>query len=180
VVKTEAYRHILTDESCVYLPDDVRKALEVWNKIHSIKLDILWDADSGHWQIYTIKQPGVTKNMDLMHWQMEAPNAGTAITPGIIDWLRKFDTSNGGYLDQDEMRKNWLNLWAKGKDKLKKKQQDEADDRAYGHKDMVHSFTYDGGVPKPKVQIVVPTCVGMNKGKKVYAVPPKRRLIDGN
>jgi len=175
MVKTEALRHILTDESGTHLPDDVRKALDNWNKIHSIKLDILWDADSGHWQIYTIKRAGVTASMDLLHWQMQAPNAGTAITPGILDWLRKFDTSQGGYLDQDEMKKNWLSLWRDGREKLKKREQNKADDRAYGYKDLIY-----GKIGKLREQIAVPAFVGMNKGKKVYAVPPKRRIINGS
>jgi len=176
MIKTESKRWVITDESGVKLPDDVRRTLDEWNRTHNVKLDILWDSESYTWQIYKIKSKGAIPKEDVLCWQMSAPVKSTTITPGILDWLKKYDTSNNGYLDQDELRKNWLNAWKKGKEKLKIKQEKEAEDRVYGYKDLIYR-----GIGTARTQVSVPITVGFNKktGKKICMVK-KRRIIHGN
>lgn len=174
MIKTETKRWIVMDESCVTLPDDVQRALKEWNRTHSIKLDILWDAETSCWQIYIIKLKGAIPKEDTLHWQMSAPSEGTAITPGILDWLKKYDTSNNGYLEQDEIKKRWLETWKKGVEKLNLKKQKEAEDREYGYKDLIFR-----GIGTARTQVPVGITVGFNKrtGKKIMLVPKKKGLI---
>ena len=169
MIKTETSRWIVTDESGVKLPDDVRRAVNEWNRTHSIQLDILWDAESAHWQIYRIKLKGVTSGDDTLHWQMQAPSEGTTITPGILDWLKKYDTSNNGYLDKEEITNNWKKLWKEGVNKINKRKNTEREDLEYGRK-----FFIDDLITQKTVGSV-PITVGFNKrtGKKIIAVPKR-------
>ncbi len=165
MIKTEAERWILTND--IELSKDVRQALDNWNKSHTIKLDLLFDIITNKWQFYRIKKFGLTSDNDLLHWQISAPTEGTLITPGILDWLRQYDQSEGGYLDQDDLRKQWLQQWKDLQEKQAKQQKHRQDELQYGYKPIIDKLSV------LREQISVPITVGFNKktGKKVMAVP---------
>ena len=167
MIKTETHRWVVSNN--VELPYDVRKALTEWNRTHRVKLDLLFDELSNQWQFYRIKYTGATVNEDTLHWQMSVPNRGTMITPGIIDWLRKYDQSNNGYLTEGELKKNWVIQWKELKRKQQKDKDNELDSMAHGFKPIIDK------VSTLREQIVVPITVGFNPktGKKIMAVKKK-------
>ena len=99
----------------------------------------------------------------------------TLLTPGVLTWLKKYDTSNDGYLDQDDLKKNWLTSWKKGREDLKLKNDKKEEEFNYARKTMISDLSTE------KLVAAVPITVGFNKrtGKKIIAVPkkPKKGLI---
>ena len=151
------------------VPADVRRALNEWNKRNSIKLDLLFDEESGKWQFYRIKSMGLTPGDDVLCWQMSVPSAGTGITPGAIDWLRQYDTSNNGMKDQDEIRKDWLKTWLEADKKKEENKRNILDEQQKVWQDYLR-----GAVQGGRVQVHVPITVGWNKKKnKPIRMVPK-------
>ncbi len=166
MIKTESTRRILKTD--YELPHEVVKALKEWNRTHAVKLDILFDDMTGGWQIYQIKSYGVRPDDDVLCWQMSAPTLGTGITPGIFTWLIKYDTSNGGLLDREELKTNWYKFFLEAqaqKDvKLEAKREDDM------HQAILPLISK---LAVQREQIVVPKPVGWNKkkGQPILAVP---------
>src|SRR3989304_2979258 len=104
MIKTEALRYILDSEKGIYPPKDVIDALY---KLDS-GLELIWNDDDGQWEFYRVKQRSATRNNDLLHWQISAPTKGTHITVGIVDWLKRFDTAEGGRFSKKELEQRWL------------------------------------------------------------------------
>jgi len=165
MIKTQATRRLLRNDT-YKLPDSVRKALDEHNKYHPVKLDILFDSDETFsWQIYQISTKGVMSDDDFLEWQMSAPKRGTEITPGILQWLKKYDTSNGGLLDRNELKKNWLKEWKSAKEKHAKEKINRKEPYKYNRLKELTS------VLKGKHTMMIPNVVGIKDGRPVYAVP---------
>jgi len=167
--RAELYKFNLKD--C--LPESIQTVLTRYDK----DLTALWNEDDTQWEFYRIKNKGITKSEDLLHWQISAPTKSKLITVGIIDWLKKYDTNYQGYLSQDQMKNNWKRQFRKTASKSKEDHNKAIEDIKYGWKDGSHKFGTN------RVQISVPITIGINQktGKKVYAVKKKRELlIDGN
>ncbi len=184
MVKTEAKRAIVKNN--IRLPSDVRKALDDYNKRAHLPLDLIYNLDDNRWEFYSIKQHGVVPDEDLLHWQMSVPAKGTGITPGAIRWLLKYDTSNGGMKDQDEIRKEWLAQFKVRRflmeEQNEKKRKDDYHSRV---SPIIKDLTLKHRTIKFKTQLVVPKAVGIYKGEPIYAVPKgtakemKRTLDNG-
>lgn len=170
MIKTEAKRAIVKNN--IQLPSDVRKALDNYNKRAHLSLDLIYNLDDNQWEFYSIKHHGVVPDEDLLHWQMSVPAKGTGITPGVLRWLFKYDTSNGGMKDQDQIKKEWLAQFKVRRFLMEEKNEKRRKDDYHSRvspiiKDLVlkhKTITF-------KTQIVVPKTVGMQNGKLVYAVP---------
>lgn len=151
MIKTECLRiHIDTGR---LPPVEVVKAL----KRYDDKLELIWNDG---WQIYRLKQHGVTKGQDLLHWQMTAPD--NMLTTGLVDWLKKYDTNPLGYRDKEEMIRNWRFMHMAAVEKANKKYSNLAEDVEKIKEEIDDKFL------TRRVQVA--TCVGMRKGKKVYAI----------
>src|SRR3990172_5493047 len=161
MIKTEAMRYILDSEKGIYPPDDVAAALRQLDSA----LELLWNNDDGQWEVYRLKHKGVIPSQDLMHWQMSAPNKGTFITTGIVDWLKKYDTSLGGRLSKEDLQNRWLKQFKEIQytERVKKEKQDQ--ELSYSWQEMIDK------IGKARKQISVPITVGFNKktGKHIRA-----------
>jgi hypothetical protein len=163
MIKTEAKRHIV--KTNYTLPDDVQKRLQEWNRENFVELDLLFDEGTNKWQFYKVKAHGAIPDDDLLCWQMSVPVEGTGITPGVFDWLKKYDSSNGGLLDEDELKKQWLKNWKQAKDVQREQQEKKRDTLATAWEDVIKKLT------TLRTQISVPRTVGMKNGKPIMAVP---------
>ena len=91
MIKTEAKRRDLRPSLNLQPPKNVSKALRHYDS----ELELVWN-DEGQWEIYRLKQKGITKDEDILHWQMSVPQQGSIITVGIVSWLKRFDSTCGG------------------------------------------------------------------------------------
>lgn len=163
MIKTESIRRILSTD--YKLPDAVRRALDEHNKGSPIQLDLLFDEMDNAWQFYLIKQKGVIPDEDVLCWQMSCPNKGTGITPGVLNWLKKYDTSKGGLLCQDELRSNWVSEFKIANAMARKRKDNALAEIYYVRRQMMSDFATQ------KTGIAVPRTVGICNGKLVKAVP---------
>ena len=167
MIKTECLRYLLDNSTDYPLPSDVQKSLDEWNRTRPVKLALYFDEHSTFsWQVYQVKKTGAVAKDDTLHWQMTVPIKGTSITSGIFDWIKKYDTSQGGYLDRDDLKKQWLKHWKIGEEKQKKVKD--------SRQDCIYNET--GWLIKKlaglREQIVVPQTVGYSpKGGPIRAVP---------
>lgn len=163
MIKTEAKRYIL--KTSHILPDDVYKRLQEWNRENFVELDLLFDEVTNKWQFYKVKGHGASPDDDLLHWQISVPKEGTGITPGIFDWLKQYDTSGGGLLDEDDLKKQWLKQWKKMKDIQREQEVKKKSALAIAWEDVIKKLS------TLRTQISVPINVGIRKGKPIMAVP---------
>ena len=163
MARTEATRREI--KSNYVLPPDVQTKLEDWNKYHPIKLNIIFEEETNCWQIYKIKHTAINADDDILCWQMAAPTTGTAISTGIFDWLRRYDQSNGGLLDRDELKNKWLKQWKSMQFKQKEDKAKRVEAAMGGARQVLGDlFTST---------FTVPITVGYDtkKKKKILAVP---------
>lgn len=106
-------------------PSNVVAKLKELNK----DLELVWNGDDTRWEIYQARG-------DTLYWQNSAPVLGLAITPGITDWLKKFDTSRGGRFDQQDREKQFLESLYEGLDKQAERKRKQQEDMEYGLKDV--------------------------------------------
>ena len=170
---------IHTEDSRYVIDIDKRKPSNlVLLKMYNFdkRLELIWNEDDNRWEFYRVKGYGVTPDHDVLHWQISAPSLGVDITPGIIDWLKKYNSSICGTLDQEDIRKRWLENFQVSRVKLEHRKRAEMQEVADIAGDIAKRF-YDRRVS----QIAVPTTVGVNKnnGKPIRAYPKKRRAVDG-
>lgn len=163
MAKTEEIRKKI--KTNYVLPKDVQDKLDDWNKLNPIKLEFIFDEGSNCWEIYRLKHKAAIPDEDILHWQMAAPTKGTAITTAIFDWLRRYDQSNGGLLDRDELKKKWLKQWAILRMKQKLEKEKRAEDFRYGYGQIIKDLD--------STTFAVPITVGFNNKtqKKILAVP---------
>lgn len=161
MIKTEAKRRDLRPSLNLQPPKNVSKALRHYDS----ELELVWN-DEGQWEIYRLKQKGITKDEDILHWQMSVPQQGSIITVGIVSWLKRFDSTCGGNKTKEELVKEFFKNMKEINYKQKIKRQKELDEAQYAYSGMLHRYAVE------REQISVPTLVGMNKktGKKIYAV----------
>lgn len=183
MIKTECIRYIIDNSTDYSLPPDVQTALDEWNRTKSIKLALYFDEhDTFSWQVYCVKTTAANSGDDTLHWQMTVPTKGTNITAGIFDWLKKYDTSQGGYLNRDELKAQWLKHCRIGEEKQKKVKEHRLDCLYNEQGWMIKKLA---GL---REQIVVPQTVGYSKkGGPIRAVPKgtakkmeKVRAVYGN
>lgn len=169
----EIQRHELNDYNLGGLspPSEVVKKLKELNK----DLELVWNDDDHRWEIYLVKG-------DAFSWQNSAPVLGSTITPGIADWLKKFDTSKAGALDTEDREKRYLEglkIMLDSDAERKRKQQIES---AYERRDVIHYLdrhfdnTRPGWIVKPEGPII-----GKFNGKNVrlYKDPFRQTLFKG-
>lgn len=172
MIKTEAMRCILDSEKGIYPPKEV---IEVLKRLNS-SLELMWNDDDGQWEIYRIKQKGIIPAQDLLHWQMSAPTKGTFITVGIVDWLRKYDTTKGGALSEEDLQNRWVKQFKEIQynERIKHEKQDQ--ELYYSWQEMINKIA---GARK---QISVPITVGFNKrtGKHIRAFEKRKVKQLGN
>ena len=164
MIKTEARRAVV--KNTVQVPHDVRTALDEFNKTAHLPLDLVYNLDLNQWEIYGIKAKGVTADDDLLHWQMSAPTVGTAVTPGIIDWVRKYDTTNGGLLDEDELKTKWLSEFKIQRAKVEGDKKKKNDDDYYQARAPIIDK-----IATARVMVAPTRIVGSCANGPVYAVP---------
>lgn len=174
MIKTECKRSLVDNN--ILPPENVQIAFDEFNSQNPFEIIVLFDIDSDTWQFYNVKSHGATKGDDMIHWQISAPTKGRYITPGIIDWLKKYDTSQRGFLDKDDLKKKWLNHFKEHQYKqinikYKKEQEDK----------YVRNWSILKKLSGLREQIAVPIQVGYNKrtGKKILAVKKRRRALNG-
>ena len=94
---------------------------------------------------------------------MSEPTKGTSITVGIVDWLRKYDTANGGLLSKEELKKNWLEQWAEGRENRKKEMKKQLDEVSYVRQNLIKDFG------SQRTVVAIPKLMGIDeRGKKIY------------
>jgi hypothetical protein len=160
MIKTESKRFVI--DSVHEPPKEVMIALHQVDQ----NLDLLWNEDDNQWEIYRIKQKGITRGEDVLCWQMSAPVKGLMITVGIADWLKKYDTNVLGMYDQDQMKNKFLSMIKQVREKKQEQKQKQLKELQYNYKDLLHHRDTE------RTQIVVPVTVGWNKktGKPVRMV----------
>ena len=159
MIKTESTRYIITPNDNRNPPDEVIKEL----KRLSSDLELFWNEHDNQWEFYLLKQKGITSDNDILCWQMSAPTKGTSITVGIVDWLRKYDTANGGLLSKEELKKNWLEQWAEGRENRKKEMKKQLDEVAYVRQNLIKDFG------SQRTVVAIPKLMGIDeRGKKIY------------
>jgi len=156
-------------------PKNVTDALHRIDK----RLEAIWNSDDKRWELYIVSQPGVSPGDDQLEWQNSAPTLGTNITPAIAVWLKKFDKSNGGFMDKDDMTREFKLGLFEGFDNQKKIKQKRADEWSYRMRDVVNFAQRAAFGTK---QVVMPgPVVGEIGGKKIRMYPknPYRSIISG-
>lgn len=153
MIKTEALKYILDSGKDIYPPDDVIKALKRLNS----SLELMWNNDDGQWEIYRIKEKGIISAQDLLHWQMSAPTKGTFITVGIVDWLRKYDTTQGGVLSKEDLQNRWIKQFKEIQYNERIKKERNQQELYYSWQEMINKIS------TVRRQISVPITVGFNK-----------------
>lgn len=152
--------------STIHPPSDVVKALKVLDS----KLELHYDVDVDQWQFYRDKYGN-----DELYWQMSAPHKGTSITVGLVDWIKKYDTSQRQSFDIDQMQKNFRKQVTSMCTKNKKVHDSRVSEIERIKKDIDHHFI------SRKTGISVPITIGVDKktGKPIRMVPPKPlRVLD--
>lgn len=144
------------------VPVIVRKSLERL----SPELELLWNTTEGQYELYRVKQRGITADEDLLHWQISIKTSN--LTSGIIDYIKSKDTNPMGANSKDEMKSNWLKGFANARYKTKERKIKQRQELEYAYS-QGDRYVYGG-----HTQISVPITVGFNKktGKKIMAVPP--------
>lgn len=104
MIRTEASRHELQSFK-TFTDEVVLKALKDFDK----DLELLWDDDNHSWQFYRVKTHGVIPSQDVLCWQVTPPS--NDINKSIVKWLQKYDTTNGGYKDQDDLRSDFMKMF---------------------------------------------------------------------
>jgi hypothetical protein len=104
---------------------------------------------------------------------MSAPVKGTMLTSGVVDWLRKFDTSKGGSRTKEELEKEFFKQVKLYSYKQKEKKYKQQQEFKYGYSDAFNTFAVE------REQISVPICVGVNKDthKKVFLTKKRPKNV---
>jgi len=171
MVKTEAERRIIEPVNIKFKPP-----LEVIEALHrhDSALELVWNEDDNRWEFYRLKEKGPSREQDILHWQMSAPFDGSDIQPSIINWLRKYDTSEYGRKGPDRLKQEWIlnvkDYIARPKELYKKRMEP-----------MLHEWNsvfhrYAVG----REQISVPIKIGRDtkKNKDIFAVKKQRRILN--
>ena len=144
-----------------------------------VPIELVWNKDQNQWEIYKLEEKGGIPADDLLRWQMSVPFKGKMITPGIKDWIEKYDASEGGNKSVEQRQKDWIEMF-KGVqeryDKMKNKIHEEVCYEVSHMSRWLGRYMDKGG--KGYRQITVPhdNVVGMNQktGKLVMARKKKK------
>lgn len=139
------------------IPDDIilPKGIElVWNETQ--------------WEVYKV-QKGAVASADTLTWQMTLPFI--ELTPSAVkNYLQKYDTSEGGALDEERRQKNWKSMFAKTIEYSNKRKDTLISDALY---EVGHMSRWLGRFEEGLKQCVVPISMGRRnvegKMKQVYA-----------
>lgn len=145
----------------MHVPKEVSQSLKRLDD----QLVLLYNIDDFQWELYRIKQKGITEAEDLLHHQLSLKTGN--LSTGIVDYIKKFDQNPMGANSQDEMRKYWMQSFKRSLDRRK--------DQKEKQKQELH-YAYKQGEPylfRNRTGIAVPITVGFNTktGKKILAVP---------
>lgn len=163
MIKTECKRRIIINS--IKPPEAVIKAID--RKYPNLGLELIWNSDDNNWEFYRCIRKGESYLEDIMHWQMSVPFKGTMITPSIIDWLAKYDTTQNGRWSREELEEQW-------KKSIKTTLSLQKIRYMKRCEDILDSLKNDAGdILVGKRGISVPITVGYNKttGKRILACP---------
>lgn len=73
-------------------------------------LELIWDADENKWQVYLVKK-GTVPSEDHLTWQMSVPYKGSHISKSFRFWLQRYDMSEGGKKDDEQIKKDWIETY---------------------------------------------------------------------
>ncbi len=132
-------------------------------------VELVWNDNIEKWQIYLVKKK-VSKSLDELTWQIDVPFKGSDISPGIKYWLQKYDTTEGGKLDQQQLEKNWVETFKRVVIRDEERKEKQIEDRMYevGH---VCRFLERLAFGAPQCVVPAGPVVGINRrtGKTVRA-----------
>lgn len=153
----ELLEHGLDIEKC---PPDVRAALKSFRP----ELELVYNVDQEQWELYK----WICDGKKLYH-QMTILRSNL-ITPGIIDRIKRYNLTEGGKLDSEDIQNKWFNAFKECQEKKKAAKEKEKEDlEKYYYKDAQRALTR---ALMGSRHIVVPhAVVGVNKktGKKIRA-----------
>lgn len=167
MIKTEDYRRNIEPKDKRVPPEDVVIKLKEFDSA----LELIWNEDDNRWEFYRVKKVGIVPEEDLLHWQISAPESGTCITPGILDWLRKYDQTNGGFLSIDDLKDEWRKNYKRYIVIPEERRKKQMEPIMHEWDKVFHRYAVE------RVQIAVPKIIGMHKktGKKILAVKKNKR-----
>jgi len=172
MVKTEATRAIITACEQLHPPQDVVDALQK----HNSSLELIWNPDATRWEVYQVKTRGAIRSEDVLCWQMSAPTKGSGITVGIVQWLRKFDTTNGGMKSKEELEKDWLQFCRK---LFREIEPDRVQKRINNAIECSREFIHDLSTEKTGISVPTKVAYDTKTGKSIYAIKKQRRVLHG-
>lgn len=136
---------------------------------HEVELrkgyELIYNTDDYRYELFRLTKLGAVRSDDLLEWQMSCPHTGKSITSGMRVWLQKYDTSEGGKLDDYDRKKNWAAQFKR----IRERDADKA------HKDRLERIYCMGGNARRvqrylenQKQVVVPA--GAPVGETVQGV----------
>jgi len=98
-------------------------------------VELIWNEDDTRWEVYKIQTSGAVASDDLLCWQISAPSLGLEVTPGIKDWLQKYDTSKGGAVSTKRRQTDWLRMFQASQYRLDQRREAE-------HKELIYELSH--------------------------------------
>ena len=122
-------------------------------KLKSIDKDfeLIFNKLKNKWEVWK------ARGNDELIWQITSPTEGSDLSLGLIDHLRKYDITNGGFLSVTELQSNWLKYCKQifYEDKINK--QKRFDNVSQSWKELVEDFA------SQKTTVSVPRTVKFKK-----------------
>jgi len=85
--------------------------------------ELLYNTTELRYELYKVTARGAVKSDDSLTWQISCPYTGKSITPGMANWLQKYDTSCGGKYDDDDRKKQWRRTFKETMERHAKKKE---------------------------------------------------------
>lgn len=170
MIKSVTRRWIVIPKFNLQPPKEVVDELKRLDK----DLELIWNEDDGQWEFYRVTARAARRDDDTLAWQISAPFKGSIITPGIVNWLRSKDSTEGGKLSKKELEDKFVKFVRTACYDEKQRKIKMAEEYRYAIKPVFDTASVN------RKQVSVPITVGFNKntGRKIYAVKKQEKVLN--